>query len=279
MGLKEIQLRIQQKKRKKRRRILRFFLLLLIIGFAVFLLRAPYFDVSSVSVSGHHKIEEQFVKDQAAPFLGNNIFLLKMDSLTPHLKRHPYFESAFVKRVLPNGISIHITERTGKVNYYVKGVVSILSEDGILLEVGANPIEGITLRDTLDIPELGKNLYESQPEKQKVLKEFIDLRERNTSEIDFTTIDLSDKTNIKIYYGEQEIRLGYGDSLQDKLNAAINVILAGHLDNIKGYLDLSYLENPVIFDETRIETPAEDGAETSVEESETPSDDDSEHGD
>lgn len=263
MSLKEIQERIERKKRRRRKRILTVLLVFVLAGVIAFLLKAPYFTVGKVSVSGQVEIPKEFVEESAKPVFGENIFLMSTQAITEHLKKHPYFSSAEIKRVLPNGISIKVKEHTAKVNYYSNGVYSLLTEAGQLLDVGANPIEGVTLIDTRPLPELGANIYEDAPEKMRILEIFVILHERNTSVVKLPVLDLTESSNIRTYYHDTEIRLGYGDSLKEKLNAAINIILSGHLDDVKGYLDLAYVDDPVIFDEGRITTPADDG--TSIE--------------
>lgn len=222
--------------------------------------------VEKVTVSGQLEIPKGFVEESARALFGENIFLMKTQTITEHLKKHPYFSSAEIKRVLPNGISIKVKEHTAKVNYYSNGVYSLLTEQGQLLDVGANPIEGVTLIDTRPLPELGANIYEDAPEKMRILETFVVLHDRNTSVVELPVLDLTESSNVRTYYHDTEIRLGYGDSLKEKLNAAINIILSGHLDEVKGYLDLAYVDDPVIFDAGRITTPSDDGVSGEGEE-------------
>ena len=266
MSLKEIQERIERKKRRRKKRVLTVLLMIALSCGVAFLLKAPYFMVEKVTVSGQMEIPKGFVEESARPLFGENIFLMKTQTITEHLKKHPYFSSAEIKRVLPNGISIKVKEHTAKVNYYSNGVYSLLTEQGQLLDVGANPIEGVTLIDTRPLPELGANIYEDAPEKMRILETFVVLHERNTSVVELPVLDLTESSNIRTYYHDTEIRLGYGDSLKEKLNAAINIILSGHLDEVKGYLDLAYVDDPVIFDAGRITTPSDDGVSGEGEE-------------
>lgn len=266
MSLKEIQERIERKKCRRKKRILTVLLMFALSAGVVFLLKAPYFMVEKVTVSGQMEIPKGFVEESARPLFGENIFLMKTQTITEHLKKHPYFSSAEIKRVLPNGISIKVKEHTAKVNYYSNGVYSLLTEQGQLLDVGANPIEGVTLIDTRPLPELGANIYEDAPEKMRILETFVVLHDRNTSVVELPVLDLTESSNVRTYYHDTEIRLGYGDSLKEKLNAAINIILSGHLDEVKGYLDLAYVDDPVIFDAGRITTPSDDGVSGEGEE-------------
>lgn len=266
MSLKEIQERIERKKRRRKKRVLTVLLMFALSCGVAFLLKAPYFMVEKVTISGQLEIPKGFVEESARALFGENIFLMKTQTITEHLKKHPYFSSAEIKRVLPNGISIKVKEHTAKVNYYSNGVYSLLTEQGQLLDVGANPIEGVTLIDTRPLPELGANIYEDAPEKMRILETFVVLHERNTSVVELPVLDLTESSNIRTYYHDTEIRLGYGDSLKEKLNAAINIILSGHLDEVKGYLDLAYVDDPVIFDAGRITTPSDDGVSGEGEE-------------
>ena len=266
MSLKEIQERIERKKRRRKKRVLTVLLMFALSCGVAFLLKAPYFMVEKVTISGQLEIPKGFVEESARALFGENIFLMKTQTITEHLKKHPYFSSAEIKRVLPNGISIKVKEHTAKVNYYSNGVYSLLTEQGQLLDVGANPIEGVTLIDTRPLPELGANIYEDAPEKMRILETFVILHERNTSVVELPVLDLTESSNIRTYYHDTEIRLGYGDSLKEKLNAAINIILSGHLDEVKGYLDLAYVDDPVIFDAGRITTPSDDGVSGEGEE-------------
>ena len=266
MSLKEIQERIERKKRRRKKRVLTVLLMFALSCGVAFLLKAPYFMVEKVTISGQLEIPKGFVEESARALFGENIFLMKTQTITEHLKKHPYFSSAEIKRVLPNGISIKVKEHTAKVNYYSNGVYSLLTEQGQLLDMGANPIEGVTLIDTRPLPELGANIYEDAPEKMRILETFVILHERNTSVVELPVLDLTESSNIRTYYHDTEIRLGYGDSLKEKLNAAINIILSGHLDEVKGYLDLAYVDDPVIFDAGRITTPSDDGVSGEGEE-------------
>lgn len=249
MSLKDVQDRIKVKKRKRRKRILTVLFLLILVAGGVFLTHAPYFTVRQLQITGNEKIELRQLESQGAFLLGQNIFLLKQGSLKEQLSNHPYFLDVEVKRILPDGVHLYIKERVAEVNYYNQGVVSLLTGEGILLEIGADPILGPMLIEELSLPALGTPIYEEASTKKKALMEFTDLMKRNTSSIQFQEIDLRDETNIRTYYKNLEIRLGYGDSMKQKLNAAINIILDGQLEEVHGYVDVSYLAHPVVFDE------------------------------
>ena len=258
MALKEIQERIRKKKMKRRRRMMFFLLILLMISLGIFVTNAPYLDIQSVSIIGNEKIPSALIESETEKLLGQNIFLFSSDDTKAFFERQPYYKYMKIKRVFPSSIEITVEEKKAEVNYYKDGVISLATREGILLEIGANAVEGVTLIDQISLPGLGENIYEEHPDKIKVLKEFKYLQERNISEINFTDLDLRDMTNIRTYYKNLEVRLGYADSLKEKLNAAINIISDGNLQDVKGYVDLSYVEEPVVFDESRVPAPNEE---------------------
>jgi cell division protein FtsQ len=258
VSLKEVQDRIKKRKMKRRRRIRFILLTLIIISSGIFVTKAPYFDVQSVTIEGNNKISSELISNETNKLLGENLLLFSTNDVKAFFEKQPYFKHMKMKRVFPSTIKFTIEEKKAEVNYYKDGVISLATREGILLEIGANAVEGVTLKDEIRLPELGVNIYEEYPEKVKVLEEFRYLQERNISEISFTELDLRDMTYIRTYYNNLEVRLGYSDSLKEKLNAAINIISDGNLNEVKGYIDLSYVEKPVIYDESRVTAPLED---------------------
>ncbi|MGB4590153.1 MAG: cell division protein FtsQ/DivIB [Clostridiaceae bacterium] len=266
MGLKEVQEKIKRKKRKRRRRILTFLFLAFLMACGIFLVKAPVFSITEVELIGNLKIPASVIQNELEGLKGQNIFTFKDDEIKGILGYQSYFEGMDMKRSLPGKVTFTLREKKPEVNYNNGGTVSLLTRDGVLLEVGANPIEdAVTLIDSTPIPELGGSLYEEDKQKASLLEEFRYLQERNISSIKFLTLDLRDMKNIKTSYNDLEVRLGYSDSLKDKLNRAINIIEGASLEATKGYIDLSYYENPVVFPETAVESPVETAAESPVE--------------
>ena len=266
MGLKEVQEKIKKRKQRRRRRILTFLFLAFLMALGIFLVKAPMFSITEVELVGNVKISSDVIQSELEGLKGQNIFLFKDEEIKKILGYQSYFEGMDVKRSFPAKVIFTIREKIPEVNYNSGGTVSLLTRDGFLLEVGANPLEdAVTLLDNTPIPELGVNLYQEENKKSTLLEEFRYLQERNISSTKFHVLDLRDMKNIKTYYNDLEVRLGYPDSLKEKLNRAINIIEGASLEATKGYIDLSFYENPVVFPETAVESPVESGVETPVE--------------
>lgn len=243
----DIQNRLKLKKKRKKRRRKITLLLLLITAIITFLVKSPYFTIDNVEVIGMEKIPMQLIEDEIKEIKGNNIFLFRSSEIKEILSHQEYFKYIKIERRIPNEIVINIEEKKPEINYIKNGIINLLTEDGTLLEIAANKIEdGSTLIDDVELPSVGENIYKDQEEKKAFLAEFRDLQKRNMSEIKIDTINMTNMENITSKYNNLEIRLGYRDSLKDKLNKSINIIEEGQFENKYGYIDVSLPDKPVI---------------------------------
>ena len=264
MALYEVKERIRKKKKRKRKRIITTLIILFLIGVGVTLFTSSRFQVKQVIFTGNQAIPMVYLEKEAEALKGENLFLPKKKEVLSFLESKAYFASMKMRRKFPDTLQIEITEKVAEINYAYQGVINLLTKEGVLLETGSNLLEeGLLLLDEKELPDVGQNLYEDDEIKQKVLMEFRTLQTKNQSDIKFNEVDLSNMTMIKTYYQDLEILLGYPESLREKLNGAINIIKDGQLEQVIGYVDVSYLEHPVVFDEAlatpveAIETPTE----------------------
>lgn len=252
MALYDVKERIRKKKRRKRKRLMIILSTLLILGMAVALFNATRFQIQKVVFKGQDEIPLAYLENEAESLIGKNLYLLSKEDVLTFLRPKAYFDSMTLKRRFPNTLEITVVEKKAEVNYAYNGVMNLLTKEGILLEAGVNQLDsGLFLIDDQDLPDLGRNLYEDELDKQNFLKEFRSLQMRNQSELPFNQVDLRNMAKIKTYYQDLEIWLGYPESLKEKLNGAINIIQEGQLEQVKGYVDVSYLEYPVFYDEAK----------------------------
>lgn len=269
MALMDVKERIRKKKQRRRRRILFVLTIIVLTALGVTAMTSSWLDVKKISFNGNTEIPTSFLDQEAKVIMGENLLLVSKNDVLTFLGNHPYYQDVQVKKKFPDEIVLEISEKVAEVNYINQGVVNLLTKEGILLETATNLLEGgLMLLDHKILPEEGENIYSDDESIQKIVQEFRELQIRNRSEIEFDTLDLREMTNIKTYYEDLEIWLGYPESIKEKLNAAINIILDGQIHSTVGYIDVSYLENPVVFDESLM-TPQEP-IETPQEPIETP---------
>jgi cell division protein FtsQ len=118
-------------------------------GLATFALTSPYFVLTSaedIVVTGNHFVSRQEVLGALGlPLTGNvkkgtNIFHMSLDVRRRGVETLPWVRTASVTRILPHGLLVHITERTPVAYANVGGRVSLVDDDGMLLEKPENGV-------------------------------------------------------------------------------------------------------------------------------------------
>ena len=115
-------------KRKKRRIkfVIKLGVFLLLCGAAVFVIKAPFFDVSKFEVLGNNYYSDEEVLVMGNCKTGGNIFIgTDTGDIKARLEKDAYMVSVQVKRVLPDTIRIELKERkqTAAIVYGEKYVV------------------------------------------------------------------------------------------------------------------------------------------------------------
>lgn len=226
-------------------------LTLLLVSLSVILcLKLPYFNISNIQVRNNKIVSSEQIIELSKINKGTNIFYLNFKNIETNIRANPYILGASIKRKIPNTILIDINER--KAVFYMKAQNSYLMIDkgGIVLE-SRNNINNMKLTNlqgfNAEDAKVGSVLPCDDKRKLDVIGLITELISLNTSGIDITAVDLSDTLNIKIYSGNLCIKMGTSDNIKDKLNLALNIINNNDLKNSKGYIDVGFEGNPVLF--------------------------------
>ena len=118
-------------------------------GLATFALTSPFFVLTSpedIVVTGNHFVSrEEVLGALGLPLTGNlkrgtNVFRMSLDARRRGVETLPWVRTASVTRILPHGLLVHITERTPVAYANVGGRVSLVDDDGMLLEKPDNGV-------------------------------------------------------------------------------------------------------------------------------------------
>ncbi|HMD87404.1 MAG TPA: FtsQ-type POTRA domain-containing protein [Terriglobia bacterium] len=118
-------------------------------GLAMFALTSPFFVLTSpediVLVGNHFVSREEVLGALALPLTrnlkaGTNVFRMSLDVRRQGVETLPWVRAASVTRILPHGLLVHITERTPVAYANVGGRVSLVDDDGMLLEKPDNGV-------------------------------------------------------------------------------------------------------------------------------------------
>ncbi|MCY6483718.1 FtsQ-type POTRA domain-containing protein [Clostridium aestuarii] len=240
---------IEKRRRKiKIRRCFLFFIILISISITL-CLKHPYFNVKEIQVFNNRNISSEEIKKISKLNIRKNIFYLNFKESKTNILKNPYILSTDIKRKLPNKIKIYVQERTAV--FYVKedNKYLVIDKDGIVLE-RKESINKMKLLKLQGFEEktftVGEVISKKDSRKVEVISYITDLIKRLKKGIpEPSMVDVGDLTNIKMYYGNMVIKLGTSDDIEKKFNTAINILNSNDLISKKGYIDVSFKEEPV----------------------------------
>lgn len=178
----------------------------------------PVFQVQTITVTGNYALSADKVIALSGIEQGDNLFWCGAGEAKKQLRHNPFVENVAIRRILPDGIVIQITERKS-VGYIVTsdGYVQVAA-DGRLLAIQQSlsdyrlpVISGVGLNE---LPELGGFI---QNEKLKQALEI--LQSCDAALLDnIAELNVGQEYYILLYTNQQlEVRLGGLDNLEQRL--------------------------------------------------------------
>jgi cell division protein FtsQ len=239
---------------------------LLPVGFAgyalaTFALTSPHFVLTSpddVVVTGNHFVSrEEVLGALGLPLTGKlktgtNVFKMSLDARRHGVETLPWVRTAAVTRILPHGLLVHITERTPVAFANLGGQVSLVDEDGRLLE---KPESG-----AFDFPVLyGLENLPSIDESHARVALYLEFMRQLGVEAPhagwiISEVSLSDGEDLKalLIKGQQtvEVHFGQKDFLERFRNFLVLVPELQKSDDKLGSVDLRYRNQAIVEPQT-----------------------------
>lgn len=239
---------IQKKKRKKTRRKIILISIILVVILVLILIKTPYFNIKKVNVNNNNILTKESIVGKNN-ILNQNIFLVNTNSLKKNILNNPYVKDVKISRKLPDQLNINVVER--KATYIIEdgGEFYVLNENLVIMEK-KNSEEGLTLPSIIGLNVENRFLGEtmsSDKDRIEVLKKIGEAL--NNSKVKVTSVDVSNLSDIVINKGEVKILLGDSENLEDKLNKMVNILKDPVGNFEKGYINISFNGNPVIYEE------------------------------
>ncbi|MDZ4991629.1 FtsQ-type POTRA domain-containing protein [Clostridium perfringens] len=239
---------ILKKKRKKVRKKVILISIILIVVLGLILIKTPYFNIKKVNINNNNVITKEKVI-QENDILNQNIFLLNTSALKEKILSNPYIKDVKISRKLPDQLTIKVEERNATFIVNDGADFYVLNENLVIMEK-KNSAEGLQLPMVTGLNVENRFLGEpmsTDKEKVEVLKQIGEAL--NKSKVKVNSIDVSNLNNIVINKGEVQILLGGTDGLEEKLNKMINILNDPVGNFEKGYINISFNGNPVIYKE------------------------------
>lgn len=244
---------IYKRKKKKKVRQLLLLVLIMISTLITLCLKLPFFNIETIEILGNVNVSKAQINEKSNIDLGSNIFYASFSNSKHQIMKNPYILGVKIKKRLPNKIIIEIEERVAVFYGKVKNTYYILDNRGILLEKRSD-IKDMNLVNLIGFNyekcEVGDLIVAEDDRKINIANEITDIineYRKNDDTRKITMVDVNNVLDLKVFSGEMCIKFGTSEDLKNKFNKAINIISQPEYKNAKGYVDVSFKGNPVIF--------------------------------
>ncbi|NOW92408.1 cell division protein FtsQ [Clostridium beijerinckii] len=227
-------------------------IVLFIVG-TIFAIKSNFFIIKKVSILGNPVMSGEDVKNSTENLIGQNILFINKQNIISNAKKNPYVENVEISKSYPKQVNIKISEKEGI--YYVEkdGYKYVLDNDGNFLEKTDSVenrslvnVKGIDLKDVA----LGQKMIDDS-RVLDFLDVFYQIIKINPTNYKIDYVDISDFTNIKVYVGKVEGRIGNDENIPDKMNKLLHIIQNPDIGIVKGYVDVGFNGAPVYYKEER----------------------------
>ncbi len=222
----------QRKKRRKKRMnpFLKLLIVLLAIAGVFVFLNSPIFDVEKFTVEGNNYYLDEEILTMGNCKTGENIFWgTDCSDIRARLEKDAYMSEVSVKRILPDTISITLSERQqiGAIVYGEKYVV--IAPDGtVLRKTEVDPKVTVLSGLTISKLEMGEII---EVEEKVLFRQALELlREADAGGMYFKRIEIS-KSSIKAYILDNLVCSGTAEHITEAVKEGkIQIVTEGLLD-------------------------------------------------
>lgn len=277
--------RTNQRRQKNRRKkiIIRTLIGIIFLCVGVILALTLFFNINKIVISGDKVYSDKEIVDASGVNMGDNLIFLSKTALNEEISSElAYVGSVKIKRRLPSTLEIIVTKTDAYMAVASDGYYILLDRNGKVLEKDLETVgENIVLANLGEISSIkvGETIVLKE---EKVFAKLNDVLTEceNVGITETTTIDLSDIYNIKLVY-QGRITLELGETDKDNLNSKLalgkaaierqdeeNNLYRGTINltvDGKGYWSEEVLTTEPVTEESTIETPVENGDNTSEE--------------
>lgn len=167
---------------------------------------SDYFALKNIDVTGDNNLSYSEVIDRAEVHVGLNSLAISIDEIEQRLLKDPWIKDVSVKRSLPDGLEITITERTPRFWSLYNGTMYYTEEDGQRIA----PVEASHFV-SLPVLEIAKDSEYFAPQLSAVLQSL----ERGAGALpkDFLNpalLRLSQARGLEIFIEKSKLRLSLG---------------------------------------------------------------------
>lgn len=199
--ISKAELKKRRRKNRVKRRLSVLLFLVFCIGSILVILKAPMFNIVSISCVGEKIVKEADILKKAELNIGKNIFSTNMSNAEDRIRTIPYISDVKIKRIFPNKLEISIIESVPVLCIEENNKLYVFDVEGKLLEI-KRPEEKQNLIQVLGVSadklKPGDNIITKKNGTPDDLIELVEILENKGMLAGVTKLDLEDVTNIKI---------------------------------------------------------------------------------
>ena len=210
----------QRKKRRKKRRnpFLKLLIFLLAIAGVLAFINSPFFDVENFTVEGNSYYLDEEILAMGNCKTGENIFWgTDCSDIKARLEKDAYMSEVSVKRILPDTVSITLSERKqiGAIVYGEKYVV--IAPDGtVLRKTEVDPKVTVLSGLTISKLEMGEII---EVEEKVLFRQALELlREADANGMFFKKIEIG-KSSMRAYILDNLVCTGSAEHITEAVKA------------------------------------------------------------
>ena len=222
---------------------------------AVLVACVVFVRVNNIEVTGNHRYTAVEIIEVSGIQMGDNLVTLAKGRVASNIRaKLPYVEGVAIRRVLPDGIVLHVTERVAAASVDSGDGRWLVSAQGKVLErAGDAPVMEVTGLTAL-APYAGGQLQVDGQEKTTldyVLRLLTALEEHGMLE-KCTSMDCTGSADILVGYGIYQLRLPRGGDYDYMIRLLEQILASPQMpQDTSGTLDFTVQEGRVHFQQNR----------------------------
>ncbi len=207
---------IVKKKRKIIFRLVKWTsLIILLIGGGIYFLLSPFFNIKNITIIGNEKITQETIISLSEIKLEQNTFKISKSKVEQAIKANSYIDSVKVKRKLPDGIEIQVTERKPAYMLTLGNAYVYMNKQGYLLEISQEKLDLPIITGILtseDQLQEGSRLCTEDLQKLSSVIQIMDSANNNDMGKLITKINISDKQDYILELKSEKKNVHVGDT-------------------------------------------------------------------
>lgn len=242
----------RSKRRRGRFRGLYKLLSILLIAAAVVLACVVFFRVNSVEVTGNVRYTAAEVIAASGIKMGDNLVVLPRSRVSAAICANlPYVESVSIKKALPDGVVLVVTERVAAASVESAEGRWLVSAQGKLLELDKGAVETIRITGLTAVGPYPGGMIQAAEGQEATLRyvgELLGELEGRGLLAQCTALDCSAATSMTLDWGIYRVKLPRGGDYSYYLSLTQAALDSEKLpEGVPGTLDLTITEGKVNF--------------------------------